>query len=123
MKIDLADLDAVAAVARAKGFRDGARASGGSASGLSEAVRRLETQLGVRLFNRTTRSVVPTEARLSLLGRPGPALSEVEAALDVVNGFRDRPAGSLRLNVPVSAARLILPDIIPGFLAAYPGIR
>jgi len=47
----------------------------------------------------------------------------VEAALDVVNGFRDRPAGSLRLNVPVSAARLILPDIIPGFLAAYPGIR
>jgi DNA-binding transcriptional LysR family regulator len=121
--IDLGDLNAFVAVARAGGFRDGARASGGSASGLSEAVRRLETQLGVRLFNRTTRSVVPTEAGLSLLGRLGPALSEVEAALDVVNGFRDRPAGSLRLNVPVSAARLILPDIVPGFLAAYPGIR
>jgi DNA-binding transcriptional LysR family regulator len=121
--MDLGDLNAFVAVARAGGFREGARASGGSASGLSEAVRRLETQLGVRLFNRTTRSVVPTEAGLSLLGRLGPALSEVEAALDVVNGFRDRPAGSLRLNVPVSAARLILPDIIPGFLAAYPGIR
>ncbi|UVK44947.1 LysR family transcriptional regulator [Mesorhizobium sp. AR07] len=121
--MDLGDLNAFVAVARAGGFRDGARASGGSASGLSEAVRRLEAQLGVRLFNRTTRSVVPTEAGLSLLERLGPALSEVEAALDVVNGFRDRPAGSLRLNVPVSAARLILPDIVPGFLAAYPGIR
>ncbi|MER8568332.1 LysR family transcriptional regulator [Mesorhizobium sp. M0924] len=121
--MDLGDLNAFVTVARAGGFREGARASGGSASGLSEAVRRLETQLGVRLFNRTTRSVVPTDAGLSLLGRLGPALSEVEAALDVVNGFRDRPAGSLRLNVPVSAARLILPDIVPGFLAAYPGIR
>ncbi|ESX67845.1 LysR family transcriptional regulator [Mesorhizobium sp. LSHC414A00] len=121
--MDLGDLNAFVTVARAGGFREGARAGGGSASGLSEAVRRLETQLGVRLFNRTTRSVVPTDAGLSLLGRLGPALSEVEAALDVVNGFRDRPAGSLRLNVPVSAARLILPNIVPGFLAAYPGIR
>jgi DNA-binding transcriptional LysR family regulator len=120
---DLGDLNAFIAVARAGGFRDGARASGASASALSEAVRRLEAQLGVRLFNRTTRSVVPTEAGLSLLERLGPALSEVEAALDVVNGFRDRPAGLLRLNVPVSAARLILPAIIPNFLAAYPGIR
>ena len=99
MKIDLGDLNAFVAVARAKGFRDGARASGGSASGLSEAVRRLETQLGVRLLNRTTRSVVLTEAGASLLARLGPALTEVESALDVVNGFRDRPAGTLRLNV------------------------
>jgi DNA-binding transcriptional LysR family regulator len=120
---DLGDLNALIAVARAGGFRDAARASGASASALSEAVRRLEAQLGVRLFNRTTRSVVPTEAGLSLLDRLGPALAEVEAALDVVNGFRDRPAGLLRLNVPVSAARLILPAIIPRFLAAYPGIR
>src|SRR5258708_23383136 len=123
MKIDLSDLDAFAAVARAKGFRDGARASGGSASGLSEAVRRLETQLGVRLLNRTTRSVVPTEAGQRLLERLGPALNEVQAALDVVNGFRSRPAGTLRLNVPVSAARLALPAIVPPFLAAYPEIR
>lgn len=123
MKVDLGDLNAFVAVARAKGFRDGARASGGSASGLSEAVRRLETQLGVRLLNRTTRSVVLTEAGASLLARLGPALTEVESALDIVNGFRDRPAGTLRLNVPVSAARLVLPSIVPGFLAAYPGIR
>ncbi len=123
MKVDLGDLNAFVAVARARGFRDGARASGGSASGLSEAVRRLETRLGVRLFNRTTRSIAPTEAGQRLLERLGPALGEVEAALDALNGFRDRPAGALRLNVPVSAARLVLPGIVPPFLAAYPDIR
>ncbi|MGO4136304.1 LysR family transcriptional regulator [Rhizobium brockwellii] len=123
MKADLGDLNAFVAVARAGGFREGARVSGSSASFLSEAVRRLEGQLGVRLLNRTTRSVVPTEAGKGLLERLGPALSEVESALDVVNGFRDRPAGALRLNVPVSAARLVLPAIVPPFLAAYPDIR
>ena len=123
MAADLGDLTAFAAVARAGGFRDAARATGGSASGLSEAVRRLEAKLGVRLLNRTTRSVAPTEAGARLLDRLGPALGEVEAALDVVNGFRDRPAGTLRLNVPVVAARLVLPRIVPPFLAAYPDIR
>ncbi|RJT37571.1 LysR family transcriptional regulator [Mesorhizobium waimense] len=123
MNVELGDLNAFLAVARAGGFREGARASGGSASGLSEAVRRLEAQLGVRLFNRTTRSVALTDAGAGLLARLGPALNEVEAALDVVNGFRDQPAGTLRLNVPVSAARLVLPAIVPQFLAAYPGIR
>jgi DNA-binding transcriptional LysR family regulator len=123
VKPDLSDLNAFVAVARAKGFRDGARLSGLSASGLSEAIRRLEAQLGVRLLNRTTRSVAPTEAGQRLLDRLGPALTEVEAALDVVNGFRERPAGTLRLNVPISAARLTLPAIVPRFLAAYPEIR
>ena len=123
MKADLGDLNAFVAVARARGFRDGARASGTSASGLSDAVRRLETQLGVRLLHRTTRSVAPTEAGERLLDRLGPALTEVEAALDVVNNFRDRPAGTLRLNVPVSAARLVLPAIVPAFLAAYREIK
>jgi DNA-binding transcriptional LysR family regulator len=121
--MDLDSLEAFVSVARAGGFREAARGSGGSASGLSEAVRRLETRLGVRLLNRTTRSVMPTEAGRGLLERLGPALLEVEAALDVVNGFRDRPAGTLRLNVPMSVARLVLPAIVPGFLAAYPEIR
>ena len=123
MEIDLNDLNAFLAVANAKGFRDAARASGGSASGFSEAVRRLETLLGVRLFHRTTRSVVPTEAGQRLLERLRPALNEVQAALEVVDGFRSRPAGTLRLNVPVSAARLVLPAIVPSFLVAYPEIR
>lgn len=123
MKAELDDLNAFVAVARARGFRDGARATGTSASGLSEAVSRLETQLGVRLLNRTTRSVVPTEAGQRLLDRLGPALAEVESALDVVNNFRDKPAGTLRLNVPLSAARLVLPRIVPPFLAAHPDIQ
>lgn len=123
MSIDLSDLGAFMAVARARGFRDAARVSGASPSALSDAVRRLEAQLGVRLLHRTTRSVAPTEAGARLMERLGPALGEVEAALDVVNGFRDRPAGTLRLNVPVSAARLVLPSLVPDFLAAYPDIR
>jgi DNA-binding transcriptional LysR family regulator len=123
MKANLADLNAFVSVARAGGFRDGARANGLSASGLSEAVRRLEAQLGIRLLNRTTRSVVPTEAGQRLLERLTPALSEVEAALDVAHGLSDRPAGTLKLNVPVSATRLVLPAIVPAFLAAYPDIR
>lgn len=122
MKADLADLNAFIAVARAGGFRDAARRSGASPSALSEAVRRLETRLGVRLLNRTTRSVTPTEAGHRLLERLSPALSEVEAALDVVNQFRDRPTGTLRINVPVVVARLVLPAIVPPFLAAYPDI-
>ena len=123
MNADLSDLNAFVAVARAEGFREGARLSGRSASGLSDAIRRLEAGLGVRLLNRTTRSVAPTEAGLRLLERLGPALSEVEAALDVVNTFRDRPAGTLKLNVPVSASRLVLPGIVPAFIAAFPDIR
>lgn len=122
MKVDLGDLDAFVAVARAGGFRDAARAAGISASGLSEAVRRLEARLGVRVLNRSTRSVVPTEAGRSLLDRLAPALNEVQAALDVVNAFRDRPTGTLRLNVPLAAARLVLPSILPRFAAAYPDI-
>ncbi|BCI69854.1 bacterial regulatory helix-turn-helix, lysR family protein [Sphingomonas sp. S17] len=123
MKADLADLNAFLAVAQARGFRDAARTVGSSASTLSEAVRRLEARLGVRLLHRTTRSVVPTEAGTRLIERLAPALGEVKAALDVVNLFRDRPAGTLKLNVPVSAARLVLPPILPGFLAAYPDIQ
>jgi DNA-binding transcriptional LysR family regulator len=122
MKPELGDLNAFVVVARAGGFREGARGSHGSASSLSEAVRRLEARLGVRLLNRSTRSVAPTEAGARLLERLGPAFTEIEAALDVVNGFRDRPTGTLRLNVPISAARLVLPSILPAFIAAYPDI-
>ena len=117
------DLTAFLAVARANGFREAARIGEASASALSEAVRRLEADLGVRLFHRTTRSVTLTEAGARLVDRLTPALGAVEAALDVVTGFRDTPAGTLRLNVPVSAARLVLPAIVPAFLDAYPDIE
>jgi DNA-binding transcriptional LysR family regulator len=120
--VDLADLDAFAAVARARSFRSVARLRGVSASTLSEALRRLEARLGVRLLNRTTRSVTPTEAGQRLLERLAPALGEVSAALKAVNDFRDSPTGTLRLNVPTAVARLVLPSIIGPFLAAHPGI-
>jgi DNA-binding transcriptional LysR family regulator len=123
MALDLNDLSAFVAVVRAGGFREGARSRGVSASSLSEAVRRLETKLGVRLINRTTRSIAPTEAGMRLLERLAPALGELEAAMDVVNAFRDRPAGTLKINVPANVARIVLPPIVAPFLQAYPDIR
>jgi DNA-binding transcriptional LysR family regulator len=110
VKVDLADWSAFAAVSRAGGFRDAPQASDSSASALSDAVRRLDARLGVRLLNRTTRSVLPTDSGKSLLAWLGPVPDEVGSALDVLNAFRDTPAGTLRLNVPMSAARLVLPS-------------
>ncbi|MDW6021791.1 LysR family transcriptional regulator [Mesorhizobium sp. BAC0120] len=119
---DLADLDAFTAVARAGGFRSAAVLSGVSASSLSEALRRLEARLGVRLINRTTRSVTLTEAGAQLYERLTPALGEIGAALDAVNSFRDSPVGTLRLNVPTVVARVVLPALLGRFLAEHPGI-
>jgi DNA-binding transcriptional LysR family regulator len=121
--MELNDLAAFVSVARAGGFRDAARISGVSASSLSIAVRRLESKLGLRLLNRTTRSVATTEAGLRLIEKLAPLFSEMEAALDVLNGFRDKPTGTLKLNVPSSAARIVLPTVIAPFLKAYPDIR
>ncbi|SCW60703.1 LysR family transcriptional regulator [Ancylobacter rudongensis] len=123
MSHNLADVNAFLAVARAGGFRNAARIAGSSASALSDAVRRLEGRLGVRLLHRTTRSIRLTEAGARLTARLEPALSEVEAALSGVAVLGAGPAGTLRLNVPVSAARLVLPAIVPAFLKAYPQIR
>jgi DNA-binding transcriptional LysR family regulator len=123
MTVEMNDLAAFVSVARAGGFRDAARVSGLSASGLSTAVRRLETRLGVRLLNRTTRNVAPTEAGERLLERLTPALADMEAALDVLNHFRDRPAGTLRLNVPAGVSRTVLAPILFRFLQKYPDIR
>jgi DNA-binding transcriptional LysR family regulator len=119
---DLADLDAFVAVAAARSFRGAAKLRGVSASSLSEALRRLENRLEVRLLNRTTRSVTPTEAGLRLIERLSPALTEISGALDAVNHFRDSPRGTLRLNVPTIVAREILPPIANRFLNAHPGI-
>jgi DNA-binding transcriptional LysR family regulator len=119
---DLSDLSAFMAVAQARGFRTAALTRGVSPSALSDAIRRLEQQLGVRLLNRTTRSVTPTEAGQRLLERLTPAFGEIAGALDAINSFRDSPTGTLRLNVPSIVAREILPSLVPDFLAAHPGI-
>lgn len=122
MADELGDLKAFAAVASAGGFREAARILEASPSGLSEAVRRLERRLGVRLLHRTTRSVLPTEQGKRLLDRAAPAFAELEHALKDVASSRDEPAGRLRLNVPANAARLFLPRVLPSFLRRYPDI-
>lgn len=120
---NLSDLDALVSVARARSFRGAAKLRGVSASSLSDAIRRLDERVGVRLLNRTTRSVTPTEAGTRLLERLTPALGEITGALDALNSFRDSPTGTLKLNVPTIVAHCILPPIVNRFLAAYPDIR
>jgi len=123
MKLDISLLHAVVAVAKAGGFREAARVTGSNPSRLSDAVRRAEQQLGIRLFHRTTRSVSLTDAGRALMARLLPAINEMESALDDINRYRDTPSGTLRLNVPISVSRLILPTIVPAFLARYPDIQ
>ena len=118
----LADLDLFAAVARHRSFRRAAREAGISPSSLSERLRALEDVLGLRLLNRTTRSVSTTEAGMALLARLGPALSEIGAALQEAVRQGATPIGTLRINAPQSAAQLVLAGLIPPFLAAYPRI-
>lgn len=122
MTMPLSDLSAFVSVARAGGFRSAARRSGASASQLGDCIRRLEGRLGVRLLHRTTRSVTTTDAGARLLEQLTPALGAIDAALEGISDFRDRPAGRLRLNVPILAARLVLPPLLPAFLAKYPDI-
>lgn len=117
------DLAAFHAVARERSFRAAARKGDVSPSALSEAVRRLEEKLGLRLLNRTTRSVTPTEAGERLMLRLAPAFSDVAAALDEINSSDDNPAGTLKLNVPSIVARYVLPDLLGRFMALYPDIR
>src|ERR1700750_2300476 len=122
-KVDLRDLDAFVAVARTRNFRRAAREQGVSVSSLSQRLRDLEERLGVRLMNRTTRSVGLTEAGELLLARVGPAMSDVSSALDQVRGLRGVPSGRLRINAPPPAIDLVLAPMAAPFLQAYPQIE
>jgi DNA-binding transcriptional LysR family regulator len=119
---DLRDLEAFIAVARTRNFRRAALASRVSVSSLSQRLRDMEERLGVRLLNRTTRSVALTEAGELLLARVGPAMHDVSDALDEVRGLRDVPSGRLRINAPPPAIDLVLAPMVAPFLAAYPQI-
>ena len=120
--IDLRDLDAFVAVARTRNFRRAALESRVSVSSLSQRLRAMEERLGVRLMNRTTRSVALTEAGELLLARVGPAMSDVGAALDQVRGLRGVPSGRLRINAPPPAIDLVLAPMVVPFMQAYPRI-
>src|SRR5258708_2218171 len=120
---DFAEMNAFVAVAERRSFARAADHLGMARSTLSETIRQLEERLGVRLLNRTTRSVRLTVAGPQLMERLRPVLDDFTAALDSINSFRDRPAGLLRLTVPPPAAQFVLAPIIGRFLAAYPEIR
>ena len=111
------------AVAEQRSFTKAAKVIGISTPTLSQTISALEQRLGVRLFNRTTRSVAPTAAGEHLLGRLKPVLADYEAALDSINGFRDKPAGLLRFTVAPPAAQSVIAPKLPKFLARYPDIR
>jgi DNA-binding transcriptional LysR family regulator len=121
-KIGFAEMTAFVAVAERSSFAKAAVHLGLSRSALSETIRGLEDKLGVRLLNRTTRSVAVTAVGERLLAELRPALESFDAALESVNMFRDKPAGHLRLTVPRPAAKVVIEPILSKFLAAYPAI-
>ena len=116
----LADLTALAAIVTHRSFRKAADELGVSPSTLSHMMRTLELKMGVRLLNRTTRSVSPTEAGERLVSRLQPVLKELDLALEEVDAVRSRPSGSLRINASEPAARLLMQSVVPAFLARYP---
>jgi DNA-binding transcriptional LysR family regulator len=119
---DLPDLAAVATIARLRSFRRAAAELNVSVSSLSQRLRDMESRLGVRLLNRTTRSVAPTEAGEQLLARLVPALQDVTNALEAVSHRGQAPSGRLRINAPPPAVHLVLAPMVRAFLARYPAI-
>lgn len=122
-KAGLLELNAVVAVAASKNFRAAAAELGMSASALSHAVAALEARMGVRLFNRTTRSVSLTEAGEQFLGRIGPALKEIAEAMEAANEFQAAPSGTLRINTSEGGARALLIPIVLEFLRRFPDVH
>lgn len=123
MKPDLSALSAFARVAHWRSFRQAGQELQVSASALSHTVSKLEKDLGVRLLNRTTRSVSLSEAGSNLLSRLKPALEEIDLALDSLNELRQRPSGRLRLNVPRAATQLVFAPKMASWLQQYPEVQ
>jgi DNA-binding transcriptional LysR family regulator len=119
----LFELNAVAAITAHRSFRAAATELGISPSALSHTIAGLEKRLGVRLINRTTRSVSLSEAGERFLARVSPALREIAGALEDVNEFRDTPTGTLRLNLKERAAHQILRPVVANFLRRYPDMK
>lgn len=121
-RLDPSDLATFVAVAKHLSFRKAADSLGVTASALSHAVRSIETRIGVRLLNRTTRSVSLTEAGERLYGRVTPAFRDIQDAIEDLNSFRDRPAGLLRINAARMACHLALLPVMASFSAKYPDV-
>ncbi|MDB5536389.1 MAG: LysR family transcriptional regulator [Devosia sp.] len=120
---NVADLIAFIAVAQDRNFTRAAARLGVSQSALSHAMSRLEKRLGVRLLTRSTRSVSPTDAGQRLLETVEPRFLEVDAALEMVTEFRDKPSGTIRLSAGEHAINAVLWPRLQGFIETYPDIK
>ena len=110
-------------VAEHRGFTAAAAALDVSPSALSQAIRHLEARLGIRLLNRTTRSLSLTEAGEAYLSRIGPALSDVLEAGEQLHALQGRPSGVLRINAARISTVMVLQPLLTGFLQAYPDVQ
>lgn len=120
MRGNLAEIEAVVSVANCGGFRAAARELGISSSALSQQVAALESRLGVRLFNRTTRSVSLSSAGEQFVAEITPALAAIRSAFDHADEHRSEPSGTLRINTSIGAARMTIAPLILEYLRRYP---
>ncbi|TCR66350.1 LysR family transcriptional regulator [Bosea sp. BK604] len=121
--IRLDSLDVFASIVSHGGFRAAAAERGVSSAALSQSITSLEAALGIRLLNRTTRSVAPTEAGARLLERLAPALQDIRLAIDDLNALREKPTGTLRINAPGPAVDHILCPLAFDFMRSYPDVK
>lgn len=119
----LVEFDAVLAIARRGSFRAAALELGLSTTALSNAIAKLERQLGVRLFNRTTRSVALTDAGRKFVDQVGPSVRNIHDAMDIARSQQETPSGTLRINAFPTAAREILGPLLLRFLRCYPQVH
>jgi DNA-binding transcriptional LysR family regulator len=117
------ELEAALAIMRLGSFRAAALELGMSTTALSNAIAKLERQLGVRLFNRTTRSVSPTDAGRAFAEQVGPALETIQGAMNNARSHQKTPSGTLRINAFATAAREILAPLVLECLARYPQVH
>lgn len=120
---DLSELAAFDAVARHRSFRRASDERAVTASAISHSVSNLEARVGLRLFNRTTRSVSLTDAGAMLHARLSPAFAEIGSALDALNQFRDTPFGKVRLNVPNSIAPFVIGPVLGPLITQNPNLE
>ncbi|MBX4893120.1 LysR family transcriptional regulator [Rhizobium bangladeshense] len=119
----LVDLDAVLSIARLGSFRAAALELGMSTTALSNAIAKLEQRLGIRLFNRTTRSVSLTDAGKTFVERVRPAMTDIHDAMLSAQSLQETPTGTLRINAFVSAAREVMAPLILSFLQRFPQVH
>jgi len=120
---EFAELSVFVAVATERSFRRAAEKLGMSPSAISHTIAALELRLGARLLNRTTRSVAPTEAGLALVERLRLVMADMDEAVRAVGASQDAPKGVVRINLPRSAAHLVIIPRLSAFLLAYPDVR